>query len=443
MNNITEVGHLDKYYSLESLKELLAKAKPGDVLIASSSSTNHFVVIRSVLEGGSGICVYDANWDRKNGIRTNALWQAEDIRRTRPIAVTLYRYVNYISGALAIPEAPTLSIDISSYPTTLDQGDSYPLRGTITSNYNITSVTGSILNSSRKTVMSHTQNPNTTSFNIRGSAVDMNLKFASLSAGTYTLKFTAENSAGTSEVWSRSFTVEGAAAPQTYTVTFDARGGSVSQSSVSIEVGASYQNFPTPTYPGYRFVGWGLYQIDPDVQETTTNVLVRDTGAFDFTDDVTLYASWAKIQNENSASTDEPIWNDWSGWSATPVTATSTRQVETRTVKVSDSYTQYRYGRYASNGHDCWCAAYLQKLGYGQGSLNYSEWTTTRYSASGKDWSCGYCSGDHQHVDHTSSNGTDWWKEYRSPSGQSYYWEETQTIPAVYETQYRYRDRIS
>ena len=236
------------------------------------------------------------------------------------------------------------------------------------------------------------------------------------------------------------------AASSTYTVTFDANGGHVSPSSVTLKVGESFKDFPTPVLNGYKFIGWALYQVDPDYKGTTANVLVSDVNLFGFTEDVTLYASWSKIRDTSNGGTTQPsapTYSAWSSWSTTPVTASSTRQVETRTVKVSDAYTQYRYGRYVSNGHDCWCATYLQKLGYGQGSLDYSGWTTTRYSISGKDWSCGYCNGNHQHVDHTSSNGTDWWTEYKSPNGQSYYWEETQTVPAEYRTEYRYRDVVN
>lgn len=228
----------------------------------------------------------------------------------------------------------------------------------------------------------------------------------------------------------------------TYTITLDANGGSVSPSSVTLKVGESYKDFPTPVLAGYKFNGWALYQVDPDYKDTTVNVLVSDVSAFGFTENVTLYASWSKIQdvsNEETTQPSTPVYGAWSSWSTTPVTASSTRQVETRTVKVSDAYTQYRYGRYVANGHDCWCATYLENLGYGRASLDYSSWSTTQYGTSGKDWTCGYCSGPHTGVDHTTSDGRSWWKEYLLPSG-SYYWEESRTVPAVYETQYRYRD---
>lgn len=141
------------------------------------------------------------------------------------------------------------------------------------------------------------------------------------------------------------------------------------------------------------------------------------------------------------------IVTDWSDWSDTAYYASSTREVETRRVKVSDGYTEYRYGRYVdpTGGHDCWCARYLEGLSYvsGSASLQYSDWSQTRYGTSGRNWTCGYCGGYHTGVDHTGSDGRAWWKEYISPSGGSYYWEETRTTAAQYKTQYRYRDTIT
>lgn len=212
--NIDEIGHLQIGYSLNNLQQLLAQAKPGDVLVASNGRWNHCVMIRSVGDNGIGIYVFDANWLKdKYGnplIRTNSYWSAEGIRRNRPVAVTLYRYKNYITG-VTIPDVSSLVINVSSYPTgSIKQGSSYPLYGTITSNYNITSITGAIINAGGTAVQSYTQSVNTKSYSIRGSAVDMNLKFGSLSPGTYTLKFTAKNSAGMTESWSsKSFTIAG------------------------------------------------------------------------------------------------------------------------------------------------------------------------------------------------------------------------------------------
>lgn len=246
-------------------------------------------------------------------------------------------------------------------------------------------------------------------------------------------------------------------AVKTYTITFDANGGRVSPSTIALTAGQSYRNLPTPAYAGYQFIGWSLDKIDPNTTETLATSIVRDPAAFGFTDDITLYAIWEKqtpVVQPSPQPEPEPvpepepepetIWTPWSDWSTTKVTPSSTRQVETREVKVSDAYTQYRYGRFVADGHDCWCRTYLQNLSYvsGTASLDYTSWSTTRFGTSGRNWTCGYCNGIHTGVHHTDSNGRPVWVEYKSPSGASYYWEETRTVPAVYETQYRYRDLI-
>lgn len=142
----------------------------------------------------------------------------------------------------------------------------------------------------------------------------------------------------------------------------------------------------------------------------------------------------------------EACWGPWSGWSTTSAWETDTRQVETRQVEVPGSRkTEYRYGRYvdSSESHDCWCGKYLESLSYvsGSASIQYSSWSTERYGVSGKAWSCGHCNASHIGVDHTGSDGRDWWAEYLLPDG-SYYWEDSRLGEAEYQTEYRYRERI-
>ena len=91
---VTEVAHAD-WYSIEQLRAILASARPGDVLIATTGYGNHTVIVRSAAADGSGVYAYDANWNKNAAgqplVRTNAWWSAEDIRAARPGAVTLYR----------------------------------------------------------------------------------------------------------------------------------------------------------------------------------------------------------------------------------------------------------------------------------------------------------------------------------------------------------------
>lgn len=65
----------------------------------------------------------------------------------------------------------------------------------------------------------------------------------------------------------------------TYTVTFDANGGSVSQTS-AVTVAGKLTSLPTPTYDGYNFLGW-FTQKDGGDKVTTETV---------FTVDSTIYA---------------------------------------------------------------------------------------------------------------------------------------------------------
>lgn len=74
----------------------------------------------------------------------------------------------------------------------------------------------------------------------------------------------------------------------TYTVTFDANGGSVSQTSAVTVVG-KLTSLPTPTYNGYNFLGWYTQKDGGD--EVTTNTV--------FTKDTTIYAHWQNIPVTN------------------------------------------------------------------------------------------------------------------------------------------------
>jgi len=53
-----------------------------------------------------------------------------------------------------------------------------------------------------------------------------------------------------------------------YTVTFDANGGSVSQTSKEVTYGKTYNDLPTPTKEGYTFVGW--YPDIPNIKDYYT-----------------------------------------------------------------------------------------------------------------------------------------------------------------------------
>lgn len=134
----------------------------------------------------------------------------------------------------------------------------------------------------------------------------------------------------------------------------------------------------------------------------------------------------------------------WSEWSTTPAYESDTREVETRQVKISDEHTEYRYGRYLNAAHNkvCWCATYQESLNGPGSTLDYSAWSTTRYSPnSGKSWTCGFCKGSHIGVSYYDSQKRPRWLEYTLPGySGDFFWEESRSVEAQYETQYRYRD---
>ena len=139
---------------------------------------------------------------------------------------------------------------------------------------------------------------------------------------------------------------------------------------------------------------------------------------------------------------DNSGWGAWSGWSDTPVTASMTRQVETRTVHVPQMVTEYRYVSWYNGSRSHFCGAY-----YSGSWLRYTEWSSTRsYPDQSDTWGvCGdyshYVNG--KHIGYTSYNGSVfYWTRY-TIDGKNYYWEEQREVDYGYDkTQYRYRDYI-
>jgi len=103
---------------------------------------------------------------------------------------------------------------ISNYnvPGTLRAGQSYSIKGTITSATKLSSVTAGVYTSSSGGIKKtgRTVHPNKTSYNLKN--VDAYVYFNQLPAGTYYYRVTASNSAGDIVLINRSFTVTAAVA---------------------------------------------------------------------------------------------------------------------------------------------------------------------------------------------------------------------------------------
>lgn len=74
--------------------------------------------------------------------------------------------------------------------------------------------------------------------------------------------------------------------PKTFTVVFDANGGSSSSTtSKTVTFGETYGTLPTATYQGYTFNGW--------FTSKTEGVQIKASTKFSNTEDTTLYAQWS------------------------------------------------------------------------------------------------------------------------------------------------------
>lgn len=469
--NVQKIAHLSSGYKIDELKALLSQAKPGDILVASQNNIkkfpNHVVIVRSATTDGSGVYVYDANGIQdKNGnelIRTNFLWTAERIRSTKPYAVTLYRYKNYISSMPQPLTTVTITFDPNGgtvSPTTqvIEKGsDPRNLPTAVREGYTFCGWT-----------------LDRTNDNFNGSAA----------AVTESSGYGFEEDTTIYAQWITRNTTPITPPTTTFYVILD--DGSTCRR-ITVTNGSAYGSLPTPTKDGYTFDGW--YTQKEGGSEITASTKVN------LTSDQTLYAHWTQMAHEHIKSNpmispehphytfytctcgkvftdyktnyddsctacvlselggnliDEPNpvspqpkperpqkeptnpqyhWGPWSEWSTDPVSRSDTREVQTRTVteqiKISSGSTEYRYGGYATSDgrHECWCETYLRNK-FGSANLRYSDWSTTRYSVNGSNWTCGNCNGSHTHVDHYGSDGRAWWPEYTLPNGQNYYWEE-------------------
>lgn len=101
----------------------------------------------------------------------------------------------------------------------MEQGKPFYFKGTITSGYNITSATVSVLTPDRKLLgsqWSKTVAPNKTTVDIATSGLD-SLKFGNLAPGSYILLLTAENSVHKTNRWEQAFSIKGKVAASTPT----------------------------------------------------------------------------------------------------------------------------------------------------------------------------------------------------------------------------------
>ena len=102
--------------------------------------------------------------------------------------------------------ASTLKIAGYTYPASLLKGQKFTIKGTIQSNYKITNVTVSILDSKGKAKISKSASPGATSYSLL--KIDNSVKFGTLGTGKYTYKVTARDEKKTLTLVSKAFKVD-------------------------------------------------------------------------------------------------------------------------------------------------------------------------------------------------------------------------------------------
>lgn len=237
-----------------------------------------------------------------------------------------------------------------------------------------------------------------------------------------------------------------------FSITLNANGGELSDTSITAFFGTTIGILPTPTRENFTFEGW---YTEDDVQVTEDTV-------FNYLTDITLRAHWISdwvlasdlpedgiVENtkysydltsyttSSSSSLDgwtkyntTSAWSDygsWSAWQTGYVSGSDSRQVETKTVTDRAGYTNYKYWIYRTSD------------GWGYGTQNYytgsAHGSCTIYDEINLSYSLPV---------YNSSLGT--YGPYNSSkfshSGDSYWFSGGSSwVPAVTHTEYRYRDR--
>ena len=91
----------------------------------------------------------------------------------------------------------------------------------------------------------------------------------------------------------------------TYTVTLNANGGTVNQTTITVTHGAALPAMPVPVYAGYAFMGWYDAQTGGKCYGDKTGA---STSSYDKTENCTLYARWSEC--DHSGSTAKPTCTD-------------------------------------------------------------------------------------------------------------------------------------
>jgi len=156
--------------------------------------------LRSVPNNAAGAYIAAAEFCLAYEIPANTVSTAASRGKT---CLTSY-WQTYSGSAASATGTSFVSLCGYAYPTAIKVGKGMDVTGYVVSNYNVTSVTATISNSSGTALYTKTLKPNTTAYKL--SNLDDYMKFAKLSAGTYTYTITATDALGKSVTASHRFT---------------------------------------------------------------------------------------------------------------------------------------------------------------------------------------------------------------------------------------------
>ncbi|MCR5035480.1 MAG: peptidoglycan-binding protein [Clostridia bacterium] len=156
--------------------------------------------LRSVPNNAAGAYIAAAEFCLAYEIPANTVSTAASRGKT---CLTSY-WQKYSGSAASATGTSFVSLCGYAYPTAIKVGKGMDVTGYVVSNYNVTSVTATISNSSGTSLYTKTLKPNTTAYKL--SNLDDYMKFAKLSAGTYTYTITATDALGKSVTASHRFT---------------------------------------------------------------------------------------------------------------------------------------------------------------------------------------------------------------------------------------------
>ena len=248
----------------DSVRTLLSRAKPGDVLQfdRGPNGHQHSMIVYDVTS--SGVRIYENNWVGYNVISLRTMTFREFAQRQyesgviggakRRGTLSLVRCDNYDTTSTQ-PIATGLEIYDAQYPEgQIPRGKSFYLRGVIMSDTTITDITANIYNASGDSVMTYRKNPGTMSYNIQSGGLDDAFLFGKLPVGSYRYVVKATDAHETKTLIDSEFYVE---SKTTYTVAFNANEGSGAPAAqTKIHGTALILSSAVPERRGWNFLGW-------------------------------------------------------------------------------------------------------------------------------------------------------------------------------------------